>query len=85
MTGYVYVTFENEKSVRALLTMCRFDPSEGGQWYYQVSSKRMRSKEVGVAGGVAVGVGVVSGVCTLLWSVCKLATCWSSWGVPAVP
>lgn len=46
--GYVYVTFENEKSVRALLQMCRFDPSEGGQWYYQVSSKRMRSKEVQV-------------------------------------
>ena len=45
-SGYVYVTFENEKSVRALLQMCRFDPSEGGQWYYQVSSKRMRNKEV---------------------------------------
>ena len=44
--GYVYVTFESEKSVKALLTMCRFDPSEGGQWYYQVSSKRMRNKEV---------------------------------------
>ena len=46
--GYVYVTFESEKSVKALLTMCRFDPSEGGQWYYQVSSKRMRNKEVQV-------------------------------------
>ena len=44
--GYVYVTFENEKSVRSLLTMCRFDPSEGGQWYHHVSSKRMRDKEV---------------------------------------
>jgi hypothetical protein len=46
--GYVYVTFENEKSVRSLLTMCRFDPSEGGQWYHHVSSKRMRDKEVQV-------------------------------------
>lgn len=51
------MTFENEKSVRALLQMCRFDPSEGGQWYYQVSSKRMRSKEVGVGIGGWVGSG----------------------------
>ena len=51
------MTFENEKSVRALLQMCRFDPSEGGQWYYQVSSKRMRSKEVCVGIGGWVGSG----------------------------
>ena len=51
------MTFENEKSVRGLLQMCRFDPSEGGQWYYQVSSKRMRNKEVRMRVGVGVRVG----------------------------
>jgi cytoplasmic polyadenylation element-binding protein len=44
--GYVYVVFDQEKSVKALLSHCTHDYSNGGSWYYRVSSRRMRSKEV---------------------------------------
>jgi len=44
--GYVYVIFEQEKSVKALLSHCTHDFSNGGSWYYRISSRRMRSKEV---------------------------------------
>ena len=48
--GYVYVIFENEKSVRALLQACkprRDFNSFGGEYYFKLSSRKMRSKEVG--------------------------------------
>uniref|UniRef100_T1ISQ3 RRM domain-containing protein n=1 Tax=Strigamia maritima TaxID=126957 RepID=T1ISQ3_STRMM len=46
--GYVYILFESEKQVKALLQVCTHDFSNGGNWYYKISSRRMRSKEVQV-------------------------------------
>eukprot|EP00112_Aurelia_sp_Birch-Aquarium-sp1_P004189 Seg1474.9 transcript_id=Seg1474.9/GoldUCD/mRNA.D3Y31 product="Cytoplasmic polyadenylation element-binding protein 1" protein_id=Seg1474.9/GoldUCD/D3Y31 len=46
--GYVYLLFESEKSVKALLSNCTHDYSNGGDWYYKISSRRMRCKEVQV-------------------------------------
>eukprot|EP00794_Sanderia_malayensis_P019598 gene19598-21526_t len=46
--GYVYLLFENERSIKSLLTNCTHDYSNGGDWYYKISSRRMRSKEVQV-------------------------------------
>ncbi|XP_064471302.1 cytoplasmic polyadenylation element-binding protein 1-like isoform X2 [Ornithodoros turicata] len=46
--GYVYVIFENEKQVKTLLQACTQDYQNGGNWYYKISSRRMRSKEVQV-------------------------------------
>jgi hypothetical protein len=44
--GYVYVIFEQEASVKMLLSHCTHDYTQGGSWYYRISSRRMRSKEV---------------------------------------
>lgn len=44
--GYVYLLFESEKSVKSLLANCTHDCSNGGDWYYKISSRRMRCKEV---------------------------------------
>jgi len=44
--GYLYLVFEDEESVRELLTRCTYDYSNGGSYYYKISSRRMRSKEV---------------------------------------
>eukprot|EP00112_Aurelia_sp_Birch-Aquarium-sp1_P020800 Seg544.1 transcript_id=Seg544.1/GoldUCD/mRNA.D3Y31 product="Cytoplasmic polyadenylation element-binding protein 1" protein_id=Seg544.1/GoldUCD/D3Y31 len=46
--GYVYLLFESEKSVKSLLANCTHDCSNGGDWYYKISSRRMRCKEVQV-------------------------------------
>jgi len=48
--GYLYIIFEHEKQVRNLLSACTqdFSFSGTGSWYYKVSSKRMRNKEVQV-------------------------------------
>merc|ERR1719494_768119 len=46
--GYVYLLFESEKSVKALLSNCTHDFTNGGDWYYKISSRRMRCKEVQV-------------------------------------
>uniref|UniRef100_A0A4W5JXD9 Cytoplasmic polyadenylation element binding protein 1 n=1 Tax=Hucho hucho TaxID=62062 RepID=A0A4W5JXD9_9TELE len=49
--GYVYLVFENEKSVRALLQACTQDllhPEENGEYYFKMSSRRMRCKDVQV-------------------------------------
>ncbi|KAM9063635.1 cytoplasmic polyadenylation element-binding protein 1 isoform 7-T7 [Sarcophilus harrisii] len=49
--GYVYLVFELEKSVRALLQACSQDPlSPDGlsEYYFKMSSRRMRCKEVQV-------------------------------------
>ncbi|NIG58630.1 cytoplasmic polyadenylation element-binding protein 1 isoform 2 [Pontoporia blainvillei] len=49
--GYVYLVFELEKSVRALLQACSHDPlSPDGlsEYYFKMSSRRMRCKEVQV-------------------------------------
>lgn len=47
--GYVYLVFEIEKYVRALLQACSHDPlSPDGpsEYYFKMSSRRMRCKEV---------------------------------------
>ncbi|XP_054725032.1 cytoplasmic polyadenylation element-binding protein 1-B-like isoform X2 [Uloborus diversus] len=44
--GYVYIIFEAEKHVKSLLQACTHDYSNGGNWYFKISSRRMRSKEV---------------------------------------
>ncbi|WAR29550.1 CPEB-like protein, partial [Mya arenaria] len=45
--GYVYLLFESEKAVKMLLQECTHDYSTG-EYYYNISSRRMRSKEVQV-------------------------------------
>jgi cytoplasmic polyadenylation element-binding protein len=44
--GYVYIIFEQEQNVPLLLAQCTHDFANGGSWYYKISSRRMRSKEV---------------------------------------
>ncbi|KAM8876715.1 cytoplasmic polyadenylation element-binding protein 1-like isoform 3-T3 [Synchiropus picturatus] len=48
--GYVYLVFENEKSVRALLHACSQDPfhPQDREYYFKMSSRRMRLKDVQV-------------------------------------
>ncbi|XP_076765823.1 polyadenylation element binding protein orb isoform X1 [Xylocopa sonorina] len=46
--GYVYIIFESEKQVKTLLACCTHDFTNGGSWYYKISSKRMKAKEVQV-------------------------------------
>ncbi|XP_075288166.1 cytoplasmic polyadenylation element-binding protein 1 isoform X3 [Opisthocomus hoazin] len=49
--GYVYLVFESEKSVRALLQSCSQDllsPDGLSEYYFKMSSRRMRCKEVQV-------------------------------------
>jgi len=48
-SGYVYLVFENEKSVRALLHACSqdpFHPEDNREYYFKMSSRRMRCKDV---------------------------------------
>ena len=45
--GYVYVLFESEKHVKAMLEACTYDLGNTGNCYFKISSRRMRSKEVG--------------------------------------
>ncbi|KAK9512661.1 hypothetical protein O3M35_001036 [Rhynocoris fuscipes] len=46
--GYVYIIFETEKKVKSLLECCTHDFSKGGNWYFRISSRKMKSKEVQV-------------------------------------
>ncbi|CAI9736084.1 cytoplasmic polyadenylation element-binding protein-like [Octopus vulgaris] len=46
--GYVYLLYETEKSIRSLLQACTQDYSNGNEYYYKISSRRIRSKEVQV-------------------------------------
>ncbi|KAF0301883.1 Cytoplasmic polyadenylation element-binding protein 1-B [Amphibalanus amphitrite] len=46
--GYVYVLFESEKHVKAMLEACTYDLGNSGNCYFKISSRRMRSKEVQV-------------------------------------
>ncbi|KAF2361579.1 RNA recognition motif domain [Trinorchestia longiramus] len=43
--GYVYILFDNEKQVKSLLSACSQDFSNGGNYYFKISSRRMRQKE----------------------------------------
>jgi len=44
--GYVYIVFDGDKQVKALLNNCTHDYSNGGKWYFNISSRKMRCKEV---------------------------------------
>lgn len=46
--GYVYIIFESEKQVRALLASCTMQegPQNAGNYYFKISSKRIKAKEV---------------------------------------
>uniref|UniRef100_A0A8C9RJC8 Cytoplasmic polyadenylation element binding protein 1 n=1 Tax=Scleropages formosus TaxID=113540 RepID=A0A8C9RJC8_SCLFO len=49
--GYVYLVFESEKSVRGLLQACTQDllhPEDHSEYYFKMSSRRMRCKDVQV-------------------------------------
>ncbi|GAB1599541.1 cytoplasmic polyadenylation element-binding protein-like [Argonauta hians] len=46
--GYVYLLYEAEKSIRSLLQACTQDYTNGNEFYYKISSRRIRSKEVQV-------------------------------------
>ncbi|KAI1904378.1 hypothetical protein AGOR_G00005030 [Albula goreensis] len=49
--GYVYLVFESEKSVRGLLQACTQDllhPDDYSEYYFKMSSRRMRCKDVQV-------------------------------------
>ncbi|KAK0178975.1 hypothetical protein PV327_007808 [Microctonus hyperodae] len=46
--GYAYIIFESEKQVRALLSCCTYDYTNGGKLKYKISSKRLKGKEVEV-------------------------------------
>jgi len=46
--GYVYIHFESDRSVKSLLLACTHDYSNGDEYYYKISSRRMRCKEVGL-------------------------------------
>lgn len=48
LLGYCYLLFESERSVKALLANCTHDFSSGGDWYFKISSRRMRCKEVSI-------------------------------------
>jgi cytoplasmic polyadenylation element-binding protein len=44
--GYVYVIFESEKSVKGLLQNCNRDFSNTGDWYFKLTTRRLRTKEI---------------------------------------
>ncbi|KAI1280857.1 Cytoplasmic polyadenylation element-binding protein 1 [Halotydeus destructor] len=46
--GYVYIVFENDKKVKELLASCTHDYSSGGKWYFNISSRKMKCKDVQV-------------------------------------
>ncbi|XP_034935961.1 cytoplasmic polyadenylation element-binding protein 1 isoform X2 [Chelonus insularis] len=46
--GFAYIIFESEKQVKALLNCCTHDFANGGRWYYKISSKRIKGKDVQV-------------------------------------
>jgi len=46
--GYVYVVLEGEGAVPALLSQCTVDYSGGGGFYFRLTSRRSRAKEVQV-------------------------------------
>ncbi|CAB3387976.1 Hypothetical predicted protein [Cloeon dipterum] len=46
--GYAYIIFEDESQVKALLQSCTQDVLSTGNWYYKISSRRMKAKEVQV-------------------------------------
>ncbi|GFU36490.1 cytoplasmic polyadenylation element-binding protein 1-B [Nephila pilipes] len=46
--GYAYLIFKTDKHVKDLLQACTYDFSNGGNWYFEISSRRLSSKKVQV-------------------------------------
>ncbi|XP_018358755.1 PREDICTED: cytoplasmic polyadenylation element-binding protein 1 isoform X2 [Trachymyrmex cornetzi] len=46
--GYAYIILESEKQVRAMLSCCTHDITNGKRWYYKIISKRSKPKDVQV-------------------------------------
>lgn len=46
VTGYVYIIFEQEKSVRALLHDCSQEFGSAGEWYFKLKARRFQTTEI---------------------------------------
>lgn len=46
--GYVYIIFNSQENVQALLNECTYDNRNGGKWFFNIPTKRMPLKEVQV-------------------------------------
>ena len=58
--GYVYVLFESEKHVKAMLEACTYDLGNSGNCYFKISSRRMRSKEVSCLSAILCEINLLS-------------------------
>lgn len=50
--GYVYIIFESDKQVKALLSACVLqvdDSHSGSNYFFKISSRRIKSKDVSIA------------------------------------
>ncbi|CAD6197754.1 unnamed protein product [Caenorhabditis auriculariae] len=46
VTGYVYMIFEDEKAVAALLRECSQEIGGAGEWYFKIRAQRTKSTEI---------------------------------------
>ncbi|CAJ0593858.1 unnamed protein product [Cylicocyclus nassatus] len=46
ITGYVYMVFETERSVRLLLQDCSQEFGSAGEWYFKLKARRNQSSEI---------------------------------------
>jgi len=46
VSGYVYAVFETSKDVRSLLNSCHQDVRNLGEYYFSISSRKMKIKDV---------------------------------------
>lgn len=78
-SGYVYLVFESDKSVRALLQDCTEDllhPEGYSEYYFKMSSRRMRCKDVSLSHFLTCADGLGSACWGLLTVVPKKVTVW---------
>ncbi|VDO23211.1 unnamed protein product [Haemonchus placei] len=45
-TGYVYIVFETERSVKSLLQDCSQEFGSAGEWYFKLKARRNQSSEI---------------------------------------
>lgn len=46
VTGYVYIIFEQERSVRSLLHDCSQEYGSAGEWYFKLQARRYKTTEI---------------------------------------
>ncbi|KAK6043990.1 hypothetical protein COOONC_18505 [Cooperia oncophora] len=46
VTGYVYIVFETERSVKSLLQDCSQEFGSAGEWYFKLKARRNQSSEI---------------------------------------